>query len=243
MATVVMLTVEFELPGHRTAVIHPVIAADEQEMVLVDCGYPNSLSLLRQAVEAKGMDLRRLTKVIITHHDHDHMGGLAQLRRAYPHIEVIASAIDAPFVSGKEKSLRLQQAERLFPDLPESEKPAALLFQQMLESVEPVPVDIRVNDGDVFPWCGGTEIIATPGHMPGHISVYFQDNTTLVAGDALAAENGQLHVANPQYTLNLPEAKRSTRKLLAYDIDTIICYHGGMVTKDIRESLQRISES
>jgi glyoxylase-like metal-dependent hydrolase (beta-lactamase superfamily II) len=91
-----------------------------------------------------------------------------------------------------------------------------------------------------MPWAGGTEIIATPGHMPGHISLYIKNYRTLIAGDALVIEEGKLAIANPNYTLDISEAKRSIKKLLDYDIQRIICYHGGEFREDIRNSLLEV---
>lgn len=239
MNHVTVLEVKFDFAG-VTHVIFPVVLSDEREVVLVDCGYPGFLPLIKSAAEAKGIDIGRLTKIIITHHDYDHMEALAELTRAYPHIQVVASTDDEPYISGRAKSLRLQQAEAIYDNLPENEKDNARKFQQMLEAVEHVKVDIAVNDKDTFPWCGGIEIVSTPGHMPGHISIYVKDSKTLISGDALVVENGNLAIANPAYTLDIVKAKHSIKKLLTYDIDRIIGYHGGIYTNRIKESLQNL---
>lgn len=76
--------------------------------------------------------------------------------------------------------------------------------------------------------------------MPGHISIYIKDSKTLIAGDALVVEDDKLTIANPQYTLDIISAKNSIKKLLNYEIDKIVCYHGGVYTKDIKKSLQNI---
>ncbi|MBS5939946.1 MBL fold metallo-hydrolase [Clostridium sartagoforme] len=89
-------------------------------------------------------------------------------------------------------------------------------------------------------FCGGIEIIETPGHMSGHISIYIKESRTLIAGDALVIEDNKLTIANPQYTLDMGEAKKSINKLLNYDIDKIICYHGGVYQTDIKEALENI---
>ena len=86
----------------------------------------------------------------------------------------------------------------------------------------------------------GIEIISTPGHMPGHISIYHKESKSLIAGDALVVENGELVIALPQYTLDIEGAKRSIKKFLDYDIDRIICYHGGVYEKDIVKTLENI---
>lgn len=223
-------------------IIYPVVIYDENEMVLIDCGYPGFLPRLQESAMNYGIDLSRLTKVIITHHDFDHMGALAELKRADPNIKVLASFEEEKYISGSKKSLRLQQAEAIYDTLPESQKQAAKQFSKVLEAVENVEVNQILNDGDILPCCGGIKIVATPGHMPGHISIYHIESRSFIAGDALVVENNKLAIANPQYTLDMAGAKNSIKKLLDYEIETVICYHGGIVTREIKEVLQKISE-
>lgn len=223
--------------GLQTETIHPVLLRDEQDLILIDCGYPHFLAQLKVAAEEKGVDLDTLTKVIITHHDHDHIGALREIREAYPNIEIYASEEQAPYIRGEKKSLRLLQAEAGYDSLPENEKEEAKLLMRMFEAVESAPVDCILEYEEPYPWCGGVQIIPTPGHMPGHISVYLNEFQVLISGDALSVSNGKLMIANPQYTLDIAQAKESARKLLCYDIKKIICYHGGIYEKDIKKSL------
>jgi len=234
-----VLKVEFEFNGIIDA-IYPVILRDDTDMILIDCGYPNFLSLIEESATKNGIDLSELTKLIITHHDFDHMGSAADFIRKYPNVKILSSIIDEKYINGKEKSLRLQQAELIYDKLPEEQKEGAMNFQKMLESIENIEVDMLLKDGDKFDWCGGMEIIETPGHMPGHISIYAKESKTLISGDALVIENNKLTIANPNYTLDLWEAKESIYKFLNYDIDKIICYHGGIYTEEIKSSLKRI---
>jgi glyoxylase-like metal-dependent hydrolase (beta-lactamase superfamily II) len=234
-----VLEVEFESNGIKNA-IYPVILSDEKDMILIDCGYPNFLPLIEESAIKNGINLNKLTKLIITHHDFDHMGSAADFKRKYPNLNIISSAMDEKYISGKEKSLRLQQAELIYDKLPEQEKENARNFQRKLESVEPVKVNMVVNDGDTFDWCGGLEIVGTPGHMPGHISIYAKESKTLIAGDALVVEGENLAIANPNYTLDMDTSKESIRKLLNYDIEKIVCYHGGVHTREIKTLIERI---
>ena len=169
------------------------------------------------------------------------MGSAAELKSKYPNMKILASEKDEKYISGKEKSLRLQQAESIYDSLPEEQKEWALNFQKTLKSVENVDVDMVLNDGDKFNCCGGVEIIETPGHMPGHISIYIKESKTLIAGDALVIENNKLCMANPQYTLDMKAAKKSIEKLQNYDIEMVICYHGGICNTVIENSLKNIS--
>ncbi len=234
-----VLKIDFESNGMVDS-IYPVILEDNKEMILIDCGYPNFLGLIEEYASKNNIDLNKLTKLIITHHDFDHMGSAADLKEKYPNIKILSSSKDEKYINGKEKSLRLQQAESIYDSLAEEQKEWALNFQKTLESVETVDVDIILNEGDTFDWCGGIEIIETPGHMPGHISIYIRESKTLIAGDALVIENNKLDIANPQYTLDMEKAKKSINKLLNYDIDKIICYHGGVYKSDIKNALENI---
>jgi glyoxylase-like metal-dependent hydrolase (beta-lactamase superfamily II) len=75
---------------------------------------------------------------------------------------------------------------------------------------------------------------------PGHTSLYLERPKVLVAGDALTAEEGHLNGPNPLLTLDVREAVRSVRRLADLGLDTIVCYHGGVVGQDANGQLRRI---
>lgn len=234
-----LLEIEFEYNGQKQ-VITPVLLQDECDMILIDCGYPNFMPLLEEAASRHNVTLDSITKLIVTHHDMDHIGSLAALKRTYPHIDIVAHELEAPYVEGAKKLLRLEQAESTFQALPDEAKPYAEQFIRFLQSIEPAAVDRTVADGERLPWCDGIEIVPTPGHTPGHISLYLSASKTLIAGDAVVIEDGMLAIANPQYTPDLDEAIRSVRRLLDYDIEQIICYHGGLFHGDVQQALQQL---
>jgi glyoxylase-like metal-dependent hydrolase (beta-lactamase superfamily II) len=81
-------------------------------------------------------------------------------------------------------------------------------------------------------------VIFTPGHTPGHLSLYLERPKVLVAKDALTAEGGRLNGPNPPLTLDVGEAARSERRLA--EVETIVCYHGGVVDDDANGQLRRV---
>jgi len=239
MGSVTILPLTFSFEAIK-AIIYPVVLAEDKELILVDCGYPNFLSDIENAMKREGLDLKDVSKIVITHHDHDHMGALREITYKYPEIEVLCSQAQEPYITGKKKSMRLVQAEQRDLSLTEEEKKESKKFIDTLKSVKTIDSVSVVNDGDVLPVCGGVEIIDTSGHMPGHISLYVEGEKTLIAGDALTAENGELQIANPQFTFDMDKAIDSIKKLLDYDIEKVICYHGGIYSGDIKSALQRI---
>ena len=214
--------------GKAGDTLHPVVLKDHESMVLIDCGYTGFLAAIEQAMEENNFSCSDLTHVLITHQDHDHMGALSELKQKYPWIKVVAGKKESPYISGRLKSLRLEQAEAMQQDLPEEQKQFGLDFCNILRNVRPVDVDLEVQDGDVFSWCGGCTIVATPGHTPGHISVYVNQKRVMITGDGAALENGTLVVANPQYALDIKNAEASLEKIVKYGAKEIICYHGGV---------------
>jgi glyoxylase-like metal-dependent hydrolase (beta-lactamase superfamily II) len=88
------------------------------------------------------------------------------------------------------------------------------------------PREVRaVADGDqVF----GLQVITTPGHTPGHISVLDRAGGLLVAGDALTGAQGGGGVTGPnaQFTEDMDTANKSIRKLAGYTFETAVFGHG-----------------
>lgn len=228
MNRIIVLDIKFKF-GNVVDVIHPVVLTDDKNMILIDCGYTGFFPALKQAMEENNLSCKDLTHVLITHQDHDHMGALSELKREYPYIQVIAGKEEAPYISGRLKSLRLEQAEAMQAELPEEQKPFGLAFCNILKNVQPVTVDMEVGDGDIFDWCGGCTIIGTPGHTPGHISIFVNQKKVMITGDAAALDHGRLVIANPQYTLDIKEAEASLQKIMTYGAKEIICYHGGIL--------------
>lgn len=223
---VILLTLSFEYQQQKHE-IHPVLLKSETDLVLVDCGYPNFLPLLSDAMLAHGFKLEDLTALFITHQDDDHMGAAAALKRLYPHIEIVTSELEAPYVSGEKKNLRLVQAEDVLASMPEAHKPFGREFVSRMERLEPVKVDRTVKHGEYLPWAGGCEVIMTPGHTPGHAALYLKAFNLLITGDAAVVENNELVIANPLFCLDLETAKASLEQLKKLSVKQFLCYHGG----------------
>lgn len=128
MDNIVVLKINFNF-GNGEDAIYPVILNSENEMVLIDCGYSNFLPMLEQVSNKMNIDFTKLTKVVITHHDHDHMGSLAAIKDKYPNINIIAHEKDVPYIEGVEKSLRLRQAEQIQLTLPPEQQEFGRCFK------------------------------------------------------------------------------------------------------------------
>lgn len=226
---VLQLTITMQFWGADQA-IHPTLLWDEKNAVLVDCGFIGSLHVLEGELERLGLTVEQLTGLVLTHHDHDHMGAAAALKRRNPNIKIYSSSAEAPFITAQEKPLRLCQAEQMQKSLPPEQQAFGEAFCDLLRRVEPVRVDHLLQSQDRLDWCGGCRVIATPGHTPGHISLLIEKDSIIITGDAMALEDNDPIIANPQFTLDIEQATESMNTLLSMKADAYYCYHGGMYT-------------
>lgn len=237
-----ILPLEFRIGDFVTA-LNTVVVREDYGLILIDCGNAGDLEKLEAAMEKEGLALVDVKKIIITHHDSDHIGALKDIVDKYPQIEVLSSLEQAPYITGKIKPLRLTIAEERYKTvLTAAEKEACqrdITGLSALRTIEKVTV---VNDGDILPGSCGIEIIEVSGHMPGHLSVYVRADKTLISGDALTSWDGKLNPPDARFSLDLPCAVKSLEKLLNFEIDKVVCYHGGLVDGSIRESLRDITK-
>jgi len=201
--------------------IHPALVDTDRGAMLVDVGLPGSVEKLEAALDGLDYDLEDVRAVVLTHHDGDHAGALRELLERTDAI-TFAHPEEVPFVVGDRDPIKATG-----------------------ERYPPAPIDVEIVDGVTFRTrAGPMRVVATPGHSPGHVSLYLPDDRLLLAGDALTAEEG-LDGPNPDFTPEMGRATRSLAALSDLDVKRTLCYHGGFVEEGtdrieaIRERLER----
>ena len=206
--------------------LNPALILDEQHgPTLVDTGVPGQLNALEAALGEIGLKVEDVRRVILTHQDLDHIGSLAEVVRVSG-AEVLAHAEDVPYIEGRLPLLKLpppEQREAMLATLPPQVRE---VFSQPLT---PVKVDQTLEDGERLELGGGVRVIFTPGHTPGHISLYLERSRALISGDALGSSDGQLVGPREQVTPDMAEARASVVKLAKLEVGTVLTYHGGVV--------------
>jgi len=186
-------------------------------LTLIDTGHPSDAATILQALRKRGYALHNIRRIIITHVDPDHSGGLAQLKKA-------TGAVVACHVV--EKQIMEEPWRRrpgrwwiwpLFYMLP-------LLPSYNQLAVRP---DELLVDGQELP--EGFTVIHTPGHTPGHIALLHKELRLLLVGDLLANTRNQLRINEGPFTPDTLNARRSVWKLAKKygdDFETIVFGHG-----------------
>lgn len=209
-----MLQLEFQ-----EFIIHPILLWNDEMAVLIDTGFPGQFEDIQVEMKRVGVFVNKLKVVILTHQDIDHIGSLPDvLENGVGDIKVYAHELDKPYIEG---------------DLP-------LLKDVHVENPPKGKVSDTVIDGQELPYCGGIRILHTPGHTPGHISLYLKRSKILVAGDSMYSVNGVLGGVHAPTTLNIMEARQSLKKYLNLDIESVVCYHGGLSKGNIKIQLQNL---
>lgn len=227
--------------------ISPVIIEDKGQLMLVDTGLPGMLQQIRKEVEKTGLDFNKLNKVIITHSDLDHIGSLAAIvSESLLRVKVISHELEKPYIQCEQEPIRLKQIEVQLKFLKgETYTQLKALHDSLKQNYKifKANVDETISDGEELPFCGGIIVIHTPGHTLGHVSLYIKRYKILIAGDVMNVENKVL-VKGPNFTLiDKTLAEESLKKLTRYDIETVICYHGGLYNYEANNRIAELSNT
>jgi glyoxylase-like metal-dependent hydrolase (beta-lactamase superfamily II) len=207
----------------RAFALHPAVVETNRGLALLDVGLRGSVGQLRDRLGADDRSLSDVWLVLLTHQDTDHVGALSELLDETGAVVAVHEG-DAPAVDGREEPIKTRGGR--YP---------------------PVSVDVELVDGVSFATrAGPMRVVHTPGHTPGHVSLYFPEERLLVAGDAMVVDDShggrRLVGPRPQFTPDKEEAARSVGRLAELDVETVLCYHGGAVEVDPGE-IGRVYES
>jgi glyoxylase-like metal-dependent hydrolase (beta-lactamase superfamily II) len=199
----------------RLGFVNAFLVREDDGLTLVDTMLPRSSKAILGAAERLGAPIVRIA---LTHAHADHIGSLDELAAALPGVEVLISTRDARLLA---KDMSLDPGEP--KDKLRGGYPGA----------KTVPTR-TLEPGDMV---GSLEVVASPGHTPGHVAFLDRRDGTLLAGDAYSTLGG---VATPakanlrfplvyMATWHRPTALESARALRALDPERVAPGHGRIV--------------
>lgn len=213
----------------KFGIVNCYLVKEDDGFTVIDTGIAGVEKMIMEAAAQQGQPIKR---VVLTHAHLDHVGGLDLLKKALPTIEVIASEQSARFMAG-DMSLEAGQADaKLKGNFPR---------------IETRPTQ-TVKDNDVI---GSLQVVATPGHTPGHISLYDARDGSLIAGDAFQTLGG-LAVAGvirwrfpfPGFaSWHKPTAAQSAAKLVALNPKRLAAGHGQVLENPTAAMKKAIAEA
>ena len=199
------------------------------EWVMVDAGMRWSAPNIKRVVTDLFGEGNRPSAIILTHGHFDHVGALRTLLQEWD-VPVYAHTLELPYLTG----------QSAYP--PPDPNVGGGMMASLSFMYPKGPIDIReyvrpLPGDNSVPGLPEWKYIHTPGHSPGHISLFRESDKVLIAGDAfvttkvesaLHALTYMKHFSGPPryFTCNWASAKLSVLKLAALDPEVVATGHG-----------------
>lgn len=186
-------------------------------LTLIDSGFPKHAEALEKDIHSIGRELSDLTAILITHAHPDHLGSAKRLSGGTTPISLHPAGweIAQAGIIHQTMTAGPGRLNGILFRLLIGKKPAEF------PSFEP---DVELNDGDTIDISGGIEVIHTPGHTFGHVSLMWKrDRGLLITGDAAA------NLMWLGYSLgydDIEAGKASLAKLARLDFEAAVFGHG-----------------
>ena len=192
------------------------LVRESDGFTLVDTCLPGSAHDILDEAGKYGL---AIVRIVLTHAHADHVGSLDQLREALPNIDVAITARDARFLAG---DMSLDAGE------PETKLRGSYVSCATRPTRLLAPGD-RVES---------LEVVAAPGHTPGHAAFLDVRDHTLIAGDAFQTQgglavSGKMRLLFPfpaLATWHKPTALESARVLCALNPSRLAVGHGPVLS-------------
>jgi len=217
---------------------------DEKSWVLVDTGLKTSAKKIkRMAASLFGADSKPKC-IVLTHGHFDHAGSLKKLAEEWD-VPVYAHYLEMPYLTGRS----------CYPPPDPSVGGGLMAWLSFIYPNKPINIKHKIyalpEDGSV-PCLKGWRYVHTPGHAPGHISLFRDEDKTLIAGDAFVTTDQESAIAvmlqtkklqgPPAYfTYDWEAANESVKKLLILSPEVAATGHGKpMYGADMRNELHKL---
>ncbi|MDB5288161.1 MAG: fold metallo-hydrolase [Mucilaginibacter sp.] len=151
--------------------------------VLVDTGIKGSAKKIITMAEALFGPGTRPSAIVLTHGHTDHAGSLKELLK-YWNVPVYVHPLELPYLTGKS-------------NYPPADPEVGGGFMSLISFIFPTKaIDVSKNIREIdlhdgVPELPEWKVLHTPGHTPGHISLYFPLNAMLIAGDAFTTTQSE----------------------------------------------------
>jgi glyoxylase-like metal-dependent hydrolase (beta-lactamase superfamily II) len=209
-----------------------VILIVEEEITLIDIGLRGNSPQIIDFINQIGRSPQEISLIIFTHNHLDHMGGLAEMKQ----LTRARIAIHKADIIGTENQPSFAEAIRT---------PPLELLSSTLQSAISVKfndVDIQLSGGEVLEPLGGLEVIHTPGHTPGSISLYSPHKKLVIVGDAIRNRKRTLYLPPKMASTDMVQAADSIKKIARLDFDILCSGHGRPYINNARARVQALAD-
>ena len=193
----------------KTWMIIPIqvwVVADEEGITLVDAGMPMMKKGIMKFIEQ--LNAGPLQRILLTHGHSDHVGAVKGILKKYE-VPVYAHQIEIPYMEGE---VVYPKRKKLENNLPKT------LTSPLIE-----------DDSKKLKKIGGLTPYFTPGHSPGHVVYYHEQDQVLLAGDLFTSKKGKLKHPMPAFTADMEQAVASASIISQLKPKQLEICHGNTV--------------
>ncbi|MFZ7945825.1 MULTISPECIES: MBL fold metallo-hydrolase [Bacillaceae] len=216
------------------------------EFVLIDTGMPKSAGEIKEMIQERFGEAARPKAIVLTHGHFDHAGSIAMLLEDWD-VPVYAHELELPYLTGKkdyppgDPDVDSGLVAKMSPIFPNH-------GIDISAHVQKLPEDGTVPAMPDWKW------IYTPGHTPGHISLFREQDGALIAGDAFVTVKQESlykvitqtqEISGPPkyYTTDWDAAYESVKKLAGLKPQVAVTGHGlPMSGEELIENLTYLVE-
>jgi glyoxylase-like metal-dependent hydrolase (beta-lactamase superfamily II) len=233
----------------RTAIVNVVFvgppSAGDGEWLLVDTGLAGTAEKIIAAAAERFADSRPAC-IVLTHGHFDHVGNLEVLAGHWG-VPIFSHRSELPYLTGKES----------YPS-PDTHAGGGLMpkFSRLFPR-EPLDLGSKVSEISDFSdlaFMADWEVVQTPGHTPGHISLWRESDRALIVGDAfittgqesvyeVLVQRPEMHGPPRYFTPDWQSAESSVQHLADLEPELVITGHGrAMHGANMRRALHLLAD-
>ncbi len=207
--------------------VHQYLLKEKNEALLLDVGMMDTPEkVIIPACKDIGINLDQIKMIVISHADVDHFSGLKNMRENAKNAITIAHSFDVPWIESCEKI----QKERYFYYESLGVFHDDETKRWFIDNLHSAKIDLHFNGGETI--CLGDDryidVIHTPGHSEGHLSLYDRKNKAAMVVDAILWKGlydteGTIISPPPYYFVD--EYIHSILTILQLDINVLLTGH------------------
>ena len=204
--------------------------SDKNEISIIDSGMPGNANKILSQISELDIYFDKIKHIILTHADIDHMGSVADLKNATGALVAIHEK-EVPYLLGEKKKKQKGIIGGMI----------GLIFGillKMMKTQNVVP-DMTLKEGDFI---GGLEVIYSPGHTEGSISLY-KAEAVLFSGDAIITDkHSNIKGFKNRSASDTLEAAKTINKIKHLKFEVLLPGHGIPVLKNASDKLKEFNK-
>lgn len=201
---------------------------DDSSVTLIDCGLAGSYKKLIPDLARIGKHPKDVKNVLFTHAHDDHVGGASEM--------IVKCEIPNVMMHEGDSELTSQGKT---PPVDTSHLSGKLMAKLPKKGYEPFIVTRRLKDGEIVDTAGGLQVIHTPGHTLGHISLLHLESETLITGDSIFNMTSRMTWALSGFCVNYKQSQDTARRFLDLNFCNACFTHGPEIKNNGKDRIKQ----